>query len=98
MTPKSKSYENTANTVIKRLNQRGMEGFYCPDKESTKALVMEMLAEGSVVTWGGSESLVEAGIIDAIMAGNYQVLDRKSAKTPKRIEPCLGKLYVRIIF
>jgi len=92
MTPKSKSYENTANTVIKRLNQRGMEGFYCPDKESTKALVMEMLAEGSVVTWGGSESLVEAGIIDAIMAGNYQVLDRKSAKTPEEDRALFGQI------
>jgi len=92
MTPKSKSYENTANTVIKKLNQRGMEGFYCQDKESAKAMVMEMLEDGSAVTWGGSESLVEAGIIDAIVSGDYRVLDRKSAKTPEEDRVLFGQI------
>lgn len=86
------NYENAAKTVIKKFAQRGMEGYYCSDKESAKKLVLEMMEEGTVVTWGGSESLVEAGIIDAVKTGNYQALDRLKAKTPDEKRKVFGEI------
>lgn len=92
MTPKAISYENTAKTVIKKLNRRGMEGFYCADKDAARNMVLEFMEEGSQVTWGGAETLVEAGIIDAIHEGNYQVVDRKTAKTPEEKHALFAKI------
>ena len=34
MEPKKQYYENVAATIIKNLEKRRMNGFYCADKES----------------------------------------------------------------
>ena len=39
------------------------------------------------VTWGGTESMEEAGVCEAIRQGDYEFIDRKKAKTPEEI-PC----------
>lgn len=92
MSAKRKSYENTAKTVIKNLEKRGMEGFYCPDKDSAREKVLTMIEEGSTVSWGGSESVEEAGIIAAVRAGKYEVIDRKLAKTPEEDRAMFGRI------
>jgi Uncharacterised ACR, YkgG family COG1556. len=76
MTPKQKSYENTAKAIIKKLEQRGMEGYYLPDGKSARDKVLEMMSEGSSVTWGGSETMVDIGVIEAVKAGDYDAIDR----------------------
>ena len=78
MTYKQASYENTAKTIIKKLEQRGMVGYYCADSASAKEMVMTMIPKGSSVTWGGSESMVEIGVIDAITNGEYVAVNRKA--------------------
>lgn len=79
LNPKQKYYETVANTVIQNLNKRQMEGFYCPNKESALEKVLELIPKGSSVGWGGSMTLVETGIMDAIKTGEYKAIDRDTA-------------------
>lgn len=82
MNPKNKYYENAAATIIGNLNKRQMNGYYCPDRESAVQKVLELIPEGASVGWGGSMTLIDAGILKAVADGPYQVLDRDKATSP----------------
>lgn len=86
------NHEIAAETVIKKFAKRGMEAFYCATKEEAKEKVLSLIPEGSSVTWGGTESMVEAGVCEAISTGNYDFIDRKSAKTPEEARALYGKI------
>ena len=45
--------------------------------------MLELMEEGSSVTMGGSMSVRESGLLDAINAGNYEFYDRDQAATPE---------------
>ena len=72
-----------AQPIIKNLAKRNMEGFYCGSKEDAVKKALEIIEEGSVIAWGGSESVKECGLMDAIHNGKYQLIDRSLAKTPQ---------------
>ncbi len=75
--------EKLAEKIIKGLNKRNMEGFYCETKEEALKKALELIPEGASVCWGGSESIKEAGLISALKSGNYKIYDRDEAKTPE---------------
>ena len=78
--PKQKNYENVANTIIKNLSKRQIEGYYCPDKESAMQKALELIPMGASIGWGGSMTLIETGLMDAIKNRDYKIIDRDSAK------------------
>lgn len=83
MTPMQESYEKTAKTVISNLKKRQMEGYYCADKTAAVQKVLELMPQGASVAWGGSMTLSEAGIMDALESADYRLIDRAKAKTPE---------------
>ena len=89
---KSESYENQAKTIIKNLKKRNMIGYYCETGKEALDLVKSILPKGSLVTNGGSETLVETGIMDLIRSGEYEYIDRKSAKTPEESRALYGRI------
>ena len=89
---KSQSYENQAKTIIKNLEKRNMKGYYCETGEKALELVKSILPKGASVTNGGSETLVETGIMDLLRSGDYEYIDRKSAKTPEESRSLYGKI------
>ena len=42
-----------------------MEGYYVKTAEEAREKVLSLMEDGSSVSWGGSATLVDAGIIDA---------------------------------
>ena len=80
MTPIESYYEKTAASLIRNLEKRGFEACYCADKESASAKALEMIKEGSCVTWGGSLSIAECGLTEALDSEKYHILDRTKAK------------------
>ena len=80
--PKQKYYENVANTIIKNLSKRQMEGYYCKDSKTAIKKALELMPEGSSIGWGGSMTLIETGLLEAIKNGKYKVIDREKAQTP----------------
>ncbi len=67
-----------AEKVIKGLQSRNMEGFYAETKEEALKLALELIPKGSSVGWGGSVSIEEIGLKDAVRAGDYTVYDREA--------------------
>ena len=66
-----------ATKMIKNLNRRNMEAFYCPTAEEAVKKVSELIADGSSVTWGGSMTVRDLGIPDMLRRrGTLEVLDR----------------------
>lgn len=73
-------YEKQAETVLKALKRRGMDGCYCPDSQSAVQAVLSMIPKGATVTWGGSESIKECGLIDALKTSPVTLWDRADVK------------------
>ena len=57
MTAKERNYENLAESIIAKLAQRNMEGYYCKDREEANAKVKRFLMPDCSISWGGSETL-----------------------------------------
>lgn len=69
--------------IIKNLEARNMEGFYAETKEEALSRALELIPEGAYVAWGGSMSIQEIGLKNAVCNGNYKVYNRENAKTPE---------------
>lgn len=91
MTPKKQAFAAAAETVIKNLQQRNMEGYYFEDSTSCVKAIIDLMEEGSVVSWGGSMSVNECGLMDAIQGGKYQLIDRMTAKSPEEAREIFSK-------
>ena len=77
MTPKELRNERLAERMIKNLKRRNMEAFYCKTSEETIQKVLELIPDGSSITWGGSMTIRDMGLPDALRKkGIYEVLDR----------------------
>ncbi|MDY3225922.1 MAG: lactate utilization protein [Candidatus Faecousia sp.] len=91
--PKQKYYEKRAQVLIKNLQSRHFEAWYCPDKAAALTKALELIPDGSTVSWGGALSAQQIGLIDAVKAGKYSVIDRDAAPTPeervKALKRCL---------
>lgn len=69
-----------AQTIIKGLEKRNMEGVFCETKEDALKQALSYIEDGSSVSWGGSMSISEIGLMDALKEGNYELIDRSVAK------------------
>ena len=71
-----KRNELLAQTVIKGLQSRNMEGFYAAGRNEALDLALSLIPEGSTVTMGGGMSVHEIGLPEALAAGTYHFIDR----------------------
>jgi len=76
--------EKTGKAVVKALNARFFEAYYCATREEAADKALEMIAEGSTVTWGGSMSIFECGLVDKLKAGKYNIIDRALCKPEEK--------------
>ena len=69
--------------IVKELTARNMEAYYTDSKEEALKKALELIPEGSSISWGGSMSVNEIGLKEAVCQGNYQVYNRDIAPTPE---------------
>lgn len=69
--------------LCEKLQSRGFAVYYCATGEEALQKALELIPAGSVVSWGGCHSAEEIGLLEAVRQGQYQVLDRNTAKTPE---------------
>ena len=91
MSPKAIANQNLANTIIKNMAKKNMEGYYCATSAEAVEKALSLMPEGSSVTWGGSMSIIECGLMDAIKTGKYEIIDRDLAKTPQEVREMYAK-------
>ena len=82
MTPQELRNQKLAERMIKNLERRHIRGFYCPTGKEAVKKVSELIEDGNSVTWGGSMTIRDLGIPDALRnRGTLEVLDRDLAET-----------------
>ncbi len=84
MTPQEQRNEHLAQTIIKNLKRRHIEGFYCATADEAVKNVSELIEDGSSVTWGGTMTVRDLGIPQYLKnRGTLEVLDRDLVTTPE---------------
>lgn len=92
MSPKKKFYETAAETLIKNLDKRGMEAYYVDNAEDALNMALRFVTPGSSVSWGGSMTITDIGLIDALKVGDYTVLDRMAPMSDEEKRELYGKV------
>lgn len=73
--------------LVKNLERRHFEAYYCPTRHEAIELVNKLIADGSTVSWGGSMSIRDMGLIDSLRhRKSLSLLDREQASSPAEIE------------
>lgn len=94
MSPIEQNYENLAESIIEKLGRRNMEGYYCKDREEANAKAKRFLTPDSSISWGGSETLNQIGLIDDLKEAesDYEILDRKNPPSDLSPKEFYGKI------
>ena len=75
--------EALGRRVVKALEARNMEAYYAETREEAVRRALELIPKGSTINMGGSASVRECGLTDAVCSGNYIFYDRDRAETPE---------------
>ena len=78
--PLEKRFDKLGPRVAEALKRRHFEAYYCPTRQEAAKQALELIPEGSVVAWGGSETVAQLGILDTVRKTN-PVIDRDTAST-----------------
>jgi len=65
-----------AEQVIKNFKKRGLDGIYCESSDEAVKTICRMVPAGSLVGLGGSETIIESGLVDALRRMDIRLLDR----------------------
>ncbi|MHB8130636.1 MAG: LUD domain-containing protein, partial [Mobilitalea sp.] len=81
MSPKKIYYENLADSIIDKFNKRGIEGYYCENAQEALLTAKRFLTPGCSISWGGSQTLEEIGLLEAFQSSDYILYDRHSVES-----------------
>lgn len=84
-TPIQRRNDMLGKTLIGALEKRNMEAYYCPTQADALQKALELIPEGSSVSWGGSMTIRDLGVTKALHEGNYNVIDRDLGKNPEEV-------------
>ncbi len=79
-------YESLCKAVKPILERKGFEVYIAEDEKQVLELVEKMIPANSVVSSGGSVTLVETGVLDLLRSGRYVFLDRYKASDRRAVE------------
>ena len=82
-------FDKRGEVLVKNLQKRHFEAYYCASKEAALERVLALIPEGSTVGWGGAISAAQVGVQEAVHAGNYTVIDRDSFSDPAEKLRCM---------
>lgn len=97
--PKRQFYRNQAQSIIKKLEHRKMEGYYCETKEEAKEKFLELVgSDKKSICYGGSMTLDELGLKEAVEAAGHDLIRRENYKTPEEKKECAAKQVTADVF
>jgi len=80
------TYKNQAEQIIKNLEKRNMNGLYCETSQEAVKAICGMIPENVLVGLGGSMTIIETGLVDALRKMNIRLLDRyREDVTPEKV-------------
>lgn len=94
MTTKELRNQRMADHLIERLRRRNITACYCPTAEDAVRKMLEWIPKGSSVSWGGSMTIRDTGIVKALHDdGSYHLLDRDLVSTPEEAQEIYMKAF-----
>ena len=85
--------DKLAPRIVKALQSRKFDAYYCKTADEAREKALELMPEGSSVSWGGSLSIRQIRLTEAVSKGNYQVIDRDLAKSPEERHELMRKAF-----
>lgn len=73
-------YQKKGNEVVKKLRTRQFEAYYCNSTNDAVRKVLELIPNDHVVSWGGSKTIQDIGLLDAVRKGGYRCIDRDTTR------------------
>ncbi len=87
MSVQKEYFQVLADTIIKNLSKRQIEASYCATITEAKEKALSYLTPNCHVSFGGSMTLEESGILAALRERNdIQLIDRATAKGPEETQ------------
>lgn len=77
-------YDKRAKVLVKNLQSRQFDAYYCETKEEALAKALALIPKGSSVGWGGAMTAQQIGLLDALHSDDYRAIDRDLA--PDRVQ------------
>lgn len=93
MSHKTEAFAAMAKTMIENLKRRNMEGYYFENSADCVNAIVNSMPQGSIISWGGSETIKEMGLMEAVRNGSYELIDRSAAKNPEEAR----QIYARTV-
>lgn len=95
MTVTQQRNEKLAAKMIKNLAKRHIEAYYCATSKEAIERALELMPEGSTISWGGSMTIRDMGLVDTMhKSGKYTLLDRDLAASREEA----GEIYMKAFF
>lgn len=70
------------DTVIKNMEKRGIHGHYCESKEEACEMILSMIQDKSLVSWGGSMTINALGVKEKLMERDVATIDPYGTTDP----------------
>ncbi len=67
--------------------------FFIKTKEEALQKALELIPSKSTICWGGSQSILQIGLIDALYKGDYTLFDRAKATCQDEIDDIYRKAF-----
>jgi hypothetical protein len=85
MTPSEPEWywQTKLEAVARALAQNGFTAVIAPTGEAARQNALKLIPSGSSVGIGGSRTMVEIGLLDALRSGNYALIDQYDPKLTK---------------
>lgn len=87
MDPRLEMYKKRGAVLVKNLQKRHFDAYYCDNRASALEKAMELIPDGVTIGWGGAMSAQQIGLMDALRQRSVTLIDReKAADAQKRGE------------
>lgn len=97
-TPKELYYAKRGGILVKNLQNRHFDAYYCATKEEALTKALELIPEGATIGWGGSLTIGQIGLLDALKKGDYRLLDRDQCKSVEERETVQRQAFSADVF
>lgn len=82
-TPPALRAQKLGIQMLTALKKRRFDAYFCPTMQEACQQALALIPEKDVVSWGGSASIREIGLLQALRQRQQPVLDRDTASTPE---------------
>jgi len=98
MEPKAVMYEKLGTTLVKNLEKRHFSAQYCATAQEAAEALMARIAPEATVAWGGSATVDQLGVKEALRQRGQPMLDRAAAKTPEEADDIMRRCLSADVF